>query len=66
MPYDVSRHSGRVMCLMITGLEQAPFIRNTGVRVTEENQQRVYRTLKYMVKNLRFIIRILVLGDLIF
>ena len=42
--------------LMMTGFEQIPDIWNTGVKVTEENKERVYRTLKYMVKTLKLIV----------
>jgi uncharacterized membrane protein len=35
--------------LMITGVEQFPQIWNTGVRVTEENKEQVYRILKNML-----------------
>lgn len=41
--------------LMITGMEQFPKIWNTGVTITEENQVRVYRTLKYMIKSSKLI-----------
>ena len=44
-----------VLYLMITGLEQIPSLWNTGVQVTVENQWRVYRTLKYMIKSLKLI-----------
>lgn len=44
-----------ILYLLITGMEQFPRIWNTGVTVTEENQIRVYRTLKYMIKTLKLI-----------
>lgn len=37
--------------LMITALEQFPRLWNTGVSITEENQVKVYRALKYMIKS---------------
>lgn len=44
-----------MLYLFITAMEQFPTMWNTGVTVTEENQERVYRTLKYMVKSLKLI-----------
>ena len=40
----------------ISVLELFPKAWNTGVTVTEENQARVYRVLKYMVKSLKLIV----------
>ena len=37
-------------------VELFPKAWNTGVKVTEENQARVYRVLKYMVKSLKLIV----------
>lgn len=45
-----------IMYLFLTGIEQVPKIWNTGVTVTEENQARVYRVLKYMIKSLKLIV----------
>lgn len=41
--------------LLITGLQQVPLVWNTGVKITEENEERVYRTLKYMLETLKLI-----------
>lgn len=45
-----------ILYLVATGVEKVPQIWNTGVKVTEENQYRIYRTLKYMIKTLKLII----------
>lgn len=45
-----------ILYLVATGIEKVPQIWNTGVKVTEENQYRIYRTLKYMIKTLKLII----------
>ncbi len=45
-----------IMYGFITVLERFPTAWNTGVKVTEENQERVYRTLKYMIKTLKLIL----------
>ena len=42
--------------LLITGLQQVPLVWNTGVKITEENEERVYRTLKYMLETLKMIV----------
>ena len=42
--------------LLITGLQQVPLAWNTGVKITEENEERVYRTLKYMLETLKLIV----------
>ena len=42
--------------LLITGLQQVPLVWNTGVKITEENEERVYRTLKYMMETLKLIV----------
>ena len=42
--------------LLITGLQQVPLVWNTGVKITEENEERVYRTLKYMLETLKLIV----------
>lgn len=44
------------MFLFLTGVEHFPSIWNTGVKVTEENQERVYRTLKNMIMTLKLIV----------
>lgn len=45
--------------LLISVSEQFPQVWNTGVRVTEENAQRVYRILKNMVKTTKLLVVIL-------
>lgn len=45
-----------IMYLFMTVIEQFPKIWNTGVTVTGENQIRVYRVLKYMLKSLKLIV----------
>lgn len=42
-----------IIYLMISLVEHLPSVWNTGVQVTPENRERVYRTLKYMVKTLK-------------
>lgn len=42
--------------LLITGLQQVPLAWNTGVKITEENEERVYRTLKYLLETLKLIV----------
>ena len=42
--------------LLITGLQQVPLAWNTGVKITEENEERVYRTLKYLMETLKLIV----------
>ena len=42
--------------LLITVTEGFPKFWNTGVKVTEENKEHVYRTLKYMIKTMKLII----------
>ena len=42
--------------LLITGLQQVPLVWNTGVKITEENEERVYRTLKYLMETLKLIV----------
>ena len=44
-----------VMYGFITLVSKIPRLWNTGVTVTEENQFRVYRTLKYMINTLKLI-----------
>lgn len=41
--------------LGIGAVEKYPQIWNTGVEVTPKNKERVYRTLKYMLKTLKFL-----------
>lgn len=41
--------------LMITGFQQIPMIWNTGVKVTEDNKERVYRNLNYMIGTTKLI-----------
>lgn len=45
--------------LLITVTERFPRIWNTGVKVTPENRERVYRTLKYMIKTMKLIIAVI-------
>ena len=51
-----------IMCLAISIIERFPQIWNTGVKITEENQERVYRALKNMVK----ITKLIVIADFSF
>jgi len=44
------------MYLLITVLERFPGIWNTGVRITEENRERVYRILKNMIITVKLIV----------
>lgn len=48
-----------LLYLPITLIEHFPQIWNTGVEVTEKNRVPVYRTLKYMVKTLKFSIALI-------
>ena len=41
--------------LLISGLEQLPLVWNTGVTVTEENRERVYGTIRYLLKSMKLI-----------
>lgn len=43
------------MYLVISLIERFPQVWNTGVKVTPENQERVYRLLKYMLVTLKLI-----------
>jgi len=45
-----------VMYMGITAVERFPQIWNTGVAVTEENKDRVYRVLKDMLKTSKLIV----------
>ena len=45
-----------LMFLGMTVLEKFPQAWNTGVKVTEENKERVYRTLKNMISTMKVII----------
>lgn len=45
-----------ILYIAITVIEQFPQVWNTGIKVTEENRERVYRTLKYMVHTLKLIL----------
>ena len=42
-----------LLYLLITALERYPQVWNTGVAVTEQNKERVYRTLKSMIGTLK-------------
>ncbi|MCI7658039.1 DUF1648 domain-containing protein [Anaerotignum sp.] len=48
-----------VMFLALSVVERFPQIWNTGVQVTEKNQEKVYRTLKNMLGTLKMIIAVL-------
>lgn len=43
------------MYLVLSVIERVPQIWNTGVKVTAENQERVYWTLKYMIVTLKLV-----------
>ena len=45
-----------IMYGFMTVIERIPQVWNTGVTITEENRERVYRTLKYLVKTLKLIV----------
>lgn len=45
-----------LMYLFMTGIGFVPTLWNTGVKVTQENQERVYRTLKYLMKTMKLIV----------
>ena len=45
-----------IMYLGMTVLEKFPQVWNTGVKVTEENKERVYRTLKNMISTMKVIV----------
>lgn len=47
---------GWILYIGITFIERFPQIWNTGVMVTEENRERVYRTLKDMIETVKLII----------
>jgi uncharacterized membrane protein YhdT len=47
---------GWLMYLGMTVIEKFPQIWNTGVTVTEENKERVYRVLKNMLSTLKLIV----------
>ncbi len=44
-----------IMCAFISVIECFPQVWNTGVKVTEENKERVYRVLKNMLKTVKLI-----------
>lgn len=44
-----------ILYLFITLISLFPQAWNTGVKVTEENKERVYRTLKYMIQTMKLI-----------
>ena len=44
-----------ILYLGIGVVEKYPQIWNTGVEVTAKNKEKVYRTLKYMLKTLKFL-----------
>ncbi len=46
------------MYLVLSAVERFPQIWNTGVRVTLQNQEKVYRILKYMIVTLKLIVTI--------
>lgn len=45
--------------LLISVTERFPSIWNTGVKVTPENRERVYRILKYMIKSIKLMVTII-------
>lgn len=45
-----------IMYLFMTIIEQLPQLWNTGVRITDENKERVYRTLLHLMTSIKFII----------
>ena len=45
-----------LMCSFISVIELFPQVWNTGVKITEENKERVYRILKNMVKTLKLVV----------
>lgn len=45
-----------IMYTFMTIIERFPQVWNTGVKVTEENQARVYRVLKNLVKTMKLIV----------
>lgn len=45
-----------IMYLFMTGMGFVPALWNTGVKVTQENQVRVYRTLKYLMETMKLIV----------
>jgi len=44
------------MYLLITLLERFPDIWNTGIKITEENRERAYRTLKNLIATMKLIL----------
>jgi len=44
------------MYLLISALERFPNIWNTGIRITEENKERAYRTLKNLIASVKLIV----------
>jgi uncharacterized membrane protein len=42
----------------MTALSFFPQVWNTGVRVTEENRERVYRTLKHMMSSMKLVVAV--------
>ena len=47
---------GWILYIGITVIERFPRVWNTGVTVTEENRDRVYRTLKNLIETIKLII----------
>lgn len=45
-----------IMYLGMTGLEKLPQMWNTGVKITEENKDRIYRILKNLMKTSKLIV----------
>lgn len=46
---------GLLMYIGLTAIERSPKLWNTGVTVTEENRERVYRVIKNMLSTLKLI-----------
>ena len=44
-----------IMCVFLSVIECFPQVWNTGVKVTEENKERVYRVLKNLIKTVKLI-----------
>ncbi len=45
-----------IMYAFMSAIGYFPQVWNTGVSITEENRERVYRTLKYLVKTMKLIV----------
>ncbi len=45
-----------ILYLFMCGVECIPQAWNTGVKVTEENKERVYRVLRYLLKSIKLLV----------